>query len=85
MHVRSPAHYLSPGTLRSIGNSAFASAKVSSIKLKSTEMVRLDGADVFKSVDKTTCKVYVPKGMKDTYKATPIGLHSEITLWSLGS
>lgn len=36
-----------PGTLRSIGNSAFASAKVSSIKLKSTEMVRLDGADVF--------------------------------------
>ena len=32
-------------------------------------MVRLDGADVFKSVDKTTCKVYVPKGMKDTYKA----------------
>ena len=29
-----------PGTLRSIGNSAFASAKVSSIKLKSTEMVR---------------------------------------------
>ena len=58
-----------PGTLRSIGNSAFASAKVSSIKLKSTEMVRLDGADVFKSVDKTTCKVYVPKGMKDTYKA----------------
>ena len=58
-----------PGTLRSIGNSAFASAKVSSIKLKSTEMVRLDGADVFKSVDKTTCKVYVPKGLRNTYKA----------------
>lgn len=55
--------------LKAIGYSTFSSAKVSSIKLKSTEMVRLDGADVFKSVDKTTCKVYVPKGMKDTYKA----------------
>lgn len=58
-----------PATLRSIGNSAFASAKVSSITLRSTEMVRWDGADVFKSVDKTKCKVYVPKGLKDTYKA----------------
>ena len=58
-----------PGTLRSISNSAFASAKVSSITLRSTEMVRLDGTDVFKSVDKTKCKVYVPKGLKDTYKA----------------
>lgn len=58
-----------PGTLRSIGNSAFASAKVSSIKLKSPDMVYLEGTDVFKSVDKTTCKVYVPKGLKNTYKA----------------
>lgn len=58
-----------PGTLRSIGGSAFASAKVSSIKLRFAEMVYLEGTDVFKSVDKTTCKVYVPKGLKDTYKA----------------
>lgn len=57
-----------PGTLRSIDGSAFASAKVSSIKLRSAEMVSLSGTDVFKSVDKTTCKVYVPKGMKDAYK-----------------
>lgn len=63
-----------PGTLRSIGNSAFASAKVSSIKLKSPDMVYLEGTDVFKSVDKTTCEVYVPKGLKNTYKAN--------TFWS---
>lgn len=57
-----------PGTLRSIGHSAFASAKVSSIKLKSPDMVYLS-ENAFESVDKTTCKVYVPKGLNETYKA----------------
>ncbi len=58
-----------PATLRSIGSSALVSAKVSSIKLRSAEVVNLDGTDVFKSVDKKTCKVFVPKGLKDAYKA----------------
>lgn len=57
-----------PGTLRSIDHSAFASAKVSSIKLKSPDMVYLS-ENAFESVDKTTCKVYVPKGLNETYKA----------------
>ncbi|WP_455632560.1 leucine-rich repeat domain-containing protein [Parabacteroides sp.] len=59
---------LFPATLHSIEDRAFFSATLSSIKFKSSTMVYLSGADVFKSVDKTTCKVYVPKGMKDTYK-----------------
>lgn len=58
-----------PSTLQSIGSSAFSSAKVTSIKLKSFNMVRLEGADVFESVDKANCKVYVLKGLKETYKA----------------
>lgn len=57
-----------PGTLRSVGHSAFASAKVSSIKLKSPDIVYLS-ENAFESVDKTTCKVYVPKGLNETYKA----------------
>ena len=58
-----------PATLTSIGNGAFNAATPTLIKLKSAEMVRLDGTDVFKGTDKTTCKVYVPKGLGATYKA----------------
>lgn len=58
-----------PATLNFIGYGAFDAATVSSIKLKSTEMVRLESGEVFKSVDKSTCKVYVPKGLDATYKA----------------
>ena len=32
-------------------------------------MVRLGSYDAFESIDKSTCKVYVPKGLGDTYKA----------------
>lgn len=58
-----------PATLNHIGDRAFNAATVSSIKLKSIEMVRLGSDEVFKSVDKSTCKVYVPKGLGATYKA----------------
>lgn len=58
-----------PATLNDIGDGAFNAATVSSIKLKSTEMVRLGSDDVFESIDKSTCKVYVPKGLGATYKA----------------
>lgn len=59
---------LFPATLSYIDSRAFASATVSSIKLKSPDKVSLS-KDAFESVDKTTCKVYVPKGLKETYKA----------------
>lgn len=59
---------LFPASLRTIGAGAFSSAIVSSIKLKSPEVVSLNGTNVFESVDKSTCKVYVPKGMKGIYK-----------------
>lgn len=58
-----------PATLNDIGDGAFYYAEVSSIKLKSIEMVRLGSDEVFESVDKSTCKVYVPKGLGATYKA----------------
>ena len=58
-----------PATLNFIGYGAFDAATVSSIKLKSIEMVRLGSYDAFESIDKSTCKVYVPKGLGDTYKA----------------
>ncbi len=58
-----------PATLNHIGDKAFDAATVSSIKLKSTEMVQLESDKVFESVDKSTCKVYVPKGLGATYKA----------------
>ena len=58
-----------PATLNYIGDRAFDAATVSSIKLKSIKMVRLGNGAVFESVDKSTCKVYVPKGLGDTYKA----------------
>lgn len=58
-----------PATLNYIGDRAFDAATVSSIKLKSIEMVRLGNGAVFESVDKSTCKVYVPKGLGDAYKA----------------
>ncbi|MDY4756434.1 MAG: leucine-rich repeat protein [Parabacteroides sp.] len=58
-----------PATLTSIGNGAFDTATPKSIKLKSSEMVRLGGTDVFKAAKGTTCKVYVPKGLGATYKA----------------
>lgn len=58
-----------PATLNDIDGGAFDAATVSSIKLKSTEMVRLTDNTVFESVDKSTCKVYVPKGLGNTYKA----------------
>ena len=60
-----------PATLNYIDGGAFDAATVSSIKLKSTEMVRLTDNTVFESVDKSTCKVYVPKGLGATYKADP--------------
>ena len=60
-----------PATLNDIDGGAFDAATVSSIKLKSTEMVRLTDNTVFESVDKSTCKVYVPKGLGATYKADP--------------
>lgn len=58
-----------PATLKSIENSAFNAATPSSIKLKADKIVSLGGTDVFTNVDKTTCKVYVPKGLGATYKA----------------
>lgn len=58
-----------PATLTYIGNNAFEDAKVSSIKLKSPMMVSLGGTDVFNATNKTTCKVYVPKGLGAAYKA----------------
>lgn len=57
-----------PATLNNIGSRAFASATFSSIKLKSPDKVYLN-ENAFESTDKTTCKVYVPKGLKETYKA----------------
>lgn len=59
---------LFPATMYYINGRAFASATLSSIKLKSSDKVDL-GDNVFESTDKTTCKVYVPKGLKETYKA----------------
>lgn len=59
---------LFPATMYEIGSDAFASATLSSIKLKSPDMVLLSD-NAFKSTDKATCKVFVPKGLKDTYKA----------------
>ena len=56
-----------PATLTDINNNAFNAATLTSIKLKSPNRVNLDG-DVFGSVDKTTCKVYVPKGLKGIYE-----------------
>lgn len=56
-----------PATLTDINNNAFNAATLTSIKLKSPNRVYLDG-DVFGSVDKTTCKVYVPKGLKEIYE-----------------
>ena len=58
-----------PATLTYIYDKAFNFAKPSSIKLKSAEMVSLSSTDVFNVTDKTTCKVYVPKGLGATYKA----------------
>ena len=58
-----------PATLSSIGNNAFDAATPSSIKLKSPNMVSLGGTDVFKAAKETTCTVYVPKGLGETYKA----------------
>ena len=58
-----------PATLTSIGNGAFNAATPESIKLKSAEMVRLGGTDVFKAAKETACNVYVPKGLGATYKA----------------
>lgn len=58
---------LFPATLNNIGSRAFASAKVSSIKLKSPDKVYLN-ENAFESTDKATCKVYVPKGMKESYQ-----------------
>ena len=58
-----------PATLNHIGDRAFNAATVSSIKLKSIEMVQLESDKVFESIDKSTWKVYVPKGLGDTYKA----------------
>ena len=58
-----------PATLSSIGNNAFDAATPSSIKLKSPNMVSLGGTDVFKAAKETACKVYVPKGLGETYKA----------------
>ena len=58
-----------PATLTYIGSSAFNAATPTSIKLKSAEIVRLGGTDVFNATDKTTCKVYVSKGLGAMYKA----------------
>jgi len=59
---------LFPATLNNIGRRAFSSAVLSSIKLKSPDKVYLN-ENAFESTDKTTCKVYVPKGLRETYKA----------------
>lgn len=56
-----------PATLTHIGNGAFDAATPSSIKLKSSNMVSLGGTDVFKAAKGTTCTVYVPKGLGETY------------------
>ena len=58
-----------PRTLSSIGYGAFDAACASSLKLKHNNMVQLSDFEVFKSIDKSTCKVYVPKGLGATYKA----------------
>ncbi len=61
---------LFPATLQSVGCGAFMSATFSSVKLKSPSEVYLySPGNAFESTDKTTCKVYVPKGMKETYNA----------------
>lgn len=60
-----------PATLQYVSDKTFSSAKVSSITLRSPKMVSLSSGDPFKSVDKTICKIYVPKGLKDTYKVNP--------------
>ena len=56
-----------PATLNHIGNNAFSSATLSSIKLKSPDMVELY-ENAFEATDRTTCKIYVPKGLKEIYK-----------------
>lgn len=56
-----------PSTLNSIDSRAFSSATLSSIKLKSAELVRLEN-EAFNSVDKSTCILFVPKGMKQQYQ-----------------
>lgn len=58
-----------PRTLSCIDNYAFDAACASSLKLKHNDMVQLLGFEAFKSIDKSTCKVYVPKGLGATYKA----------------
>ena len=57
-----------PSTLIQIGSNAFYKAAISIIKLRSSSMVQLEGTDVFGSVDKETCRVYVPKDLVATYK-----------------
>lgn len=60
-----------PATLQRIYSEAFAQANLSSITLKASNKVQLDGANVFQSTDKASCIVKVPKGLKETYKADP--------------
>lgn len=57
-----------PASIECINNKAFATASFESIKLKSQKKVELGNA-VFESTNKTTCTVYVPKGLGTTYKA----------------
>ena len=57
-----------PASIECINNKAFATASFESIKLKSQKKVELGDA-VFESTNKTTCTVYVPKGLGTTYKA----------------
>lgn len=55
-----------PATLNYILSGAFNAATVTSIKFKSPQII--EGTDAFGSVDRLTCKVYVPKGLGATYK-----------------
>lgn len=57
-----------PASMECINNMAFATASFESIKLKSPKKVELGNA-VFESTNKTTCTVYVPKGLGEIYKA----------------
>lgn len=67
-----------PPTLTNLGNGAFEQAEPTSIILQTPSLIKAGGysegmnplfPEVFTNLDKSTCTLYVPKGLKDAYKS----------------
>lgn len=59
-----------PANITSIGSSAFNGCEaLKEIYCKSPEAIKV-GSDAFKNVNKSACKLYVPKGAYDSYSQT---------------